>query len=303
MCGGLLLLGVPTCLRACEGGTPGRRRVGIRSSELGFAYHTSTLCMLCRKGWKSSQKLFPLETEQGSSYWLSQGVAPFFCPGGASVDRWLGSFQFRPPCWECVGKPREEKRKLFDCEKGHSVLGGGVLAPAWSLHQESRTILGAWRGAIAASSESDQIRPQRQSDLLWVIPTCSFQSIPCASIPIGIWLSDPIIKSGAEERESGLSWCKRWELPFPTLGKVDQRQRHGKGKPKWKLTDSLGARILVLTWDSAVNNADSLFYTQPSLLPSSSNGAGGPPVFPSSTSKCTGSLLRPAWPNWTWKAG
>ena len=82
-----------------------------------------------------------------------------------------------------MGKPREEKIKLSDCKKGHSVLGGGVLAPAWSLHQESRTILGAWRGTIGVSSESDKIR---QSDLLCVVPMCSFQSIPCAFIPIGI---------------------------------------------------------------------------------------------------------------------
>ena len=82
-----------------------------------------------------------------------------------------------------MGKPREEKIKLFDCKKGHSVLGGGVLAPAWSLHQGSRTILGAWRGTIGVSSESDKIR---QSDLLCVVPMCSFQSSPCAFIPIGI---------------------------------------------------------------------------------------------------------------------
>lgn len=134
----------------------------------------STLCMLCRKGW-SSQKLFPLW--DGARQFLlafGQGVAPFFCPGGAAVDRWLGSFQFRPPCWECVwGSPGGEKKAIWLWE-GALVLGCGVLAPAWSLHQESRTILGAWRGAIGASSESDQIRPQRQSDLLCVILTCSF---------------------------------------------------------------------------------------------------------------------------------
>ena len=198
------------------------------------------------------------------------------------------------------GEAQGGEKKAIRLWEEALCFGGGVLALAWSLHQESRTILGAWRGAIGVSSESDQIRPLCPSDLLCVIPMCSFWSVPCAFIPIGIWLSDPIIKSGAEKTESSLSWRKLWEIPFPTLGKVDQGRCHGKGetyRPKWKPTDSLGASILVLTWDSAVTNVDALFYTQPSLLPSSSYGAERPPVFPSSTSKCTGSLLRPAWKN------
>ena len=141
MCGGLLLLGVPACLcgGACQAGD------GLEYGPLSWDSPPARVhCVCCGERVRSQARNNSLlRWSKAGPTGSVRGVAPFFCPGGAAVDRWLGSFQFRPPCRECVGKPREEKRKLFDCEKRHSVLGVGYWllpgvftrspGPSWGL--------------------------------------------------------------------------------------------------------------------------------------------------------------------------
>lgn len=143
MCGGLLLLGVPTCLRACEGGTPGRRRVGIRSSELGFAYHTSTLCMLCRKVGSQARnysllrqsKAVPTGSVRG---WLPSSVLEELL----LTDGW-GPFSLDLRVENAWGSPGRRKESYLTVRRGTLSWGVGYWllpgvftrspGPSWGL--------------------------------------------------------------------------------------------------------------------------------------------------------------------------
>ena len=159
---------------------PGRGWVGIRASELGFALRTRTLCTLCRRGWKSSQKQFLLETEQGSSYWRGQEVAPLH--QSLLTDCW-GPFSFDLRVEKVEGSLKRRKEGLLECEEGHPASVGGALAATWSLPQEPRIILGAWRGSVGVCLGSDYIRPRWQSDCLCVCPNVFVVTNPLCFYP------------------------------------------------------------------------------------------------------------------------
>lgn len=116
--GGLFLLGVPACLRgvgARQGmGWNKGLRAGIRLAHSYTAY-------VVQKGLEVEPEIIP-SWDRAGQFLLACSGGGF--PSSVAVDRLLGSFQFRPPCWEGVGKPGEEKRRAAWVWGGAPCLGG-----------------------------------------------------------------------------------------------------------------------------------------------------------------------------------
>lgn len=122
----------PVCLRACVWGAPGRQEMswtrGLRAgSRPAYFVH----CICCAYGVGSQARNNSLlRQSRAVPTGSARGWLPFICPGGATVDRLLGSLQFRSPCGACVrdrGRVRGEKSYL-DVRRGHSLADGTPAA-------------------------------------------------------------------------------------------------------------------------------------------------------------------------------
>lgn len=242
VCGGVFLPGVPACLYVGGARQETQWEKGLRA---GIRLAHSYTAYVVHERLEVEPEIIP-SWDRAGQFLLARsgGGSPFICPGGDAVDRLLGSFQFRPPCRECVGDAGEGRRRFARMWGWAHCLGGWDTCCCLEASRAAVDHHGGLRAFIGVISGSDWMRPQWQTSCMCPKCVCSDQSpvlFPSRNMAekpsYGEWSWGGII---------GPIMIQLLVGSIPTLGKVDRGRHHGKSKPKWKLVDSLGTAILTL---------------------------------------------------------